>query len=215
MFGLTGFAYGSKVVNNTIDIAISKPTVIGPNQFAGFQVQQNGGSDTFNLINVDLIAINAINPNVANVFFSLNGGPTSTPNQDIDILNITGLNQNVETGVSGTSTVLIQGYDFIHSQTVAAAPSTGILNSANQGNNSLRVLGAIYYDIGDITFGSNNRADTTTSNVASVPLVPATAGTITLVNSSYLGNAASLSLGNGSASNLALQSITGTQGRFQ
>ena len=212
VFGLTGFAYGSKVVNNTIDIAISKPTVIGPNQFAGFQVQQNGGSDTFNLINVDLIAINAINPNVANVFFSLNGGPTSTPNQDIDILNITGLNQNVETGVSGTSTVLIQGYDFIHSQTVAAAPSTGILNSANQGNNSLRVLGAIYYDIGNITFGSNNRSNTTTPNGASVPLVPATAGTITLVNSSYLGNAASLSLGNGSASNLALQSITGTQG---
>jgi hypothetical protein len=212
VFGLTGFAYGSKVINNTIDIAISNPTAIGPNQFTGLQVQQNGGSDTFNLTNVDLVAINAINPNVANVFFSFNGGPTSTPNQDIDILNISGLNQNVETGTSGTSTVLIQGYDFIHSQTAAAAPSTGILNSANQGNNSLKVLGAIYYDTGDITFGSNNRANTITSNVASTPLVPSTSGTITLANSAYLGDAASLTLGNGSASNLIVQAIIGTQG---
>ena len=212
VFGLTGFAYGSKVINNTIDIAISNPSIIGPNQFTGLQVQQNGGSDTFNLTNVDLVAINAINPNVANVFFSFNGGPTSTPNQDIDILNINGLNQNVETGTSGTSTVLIQGYDFIHSQTIAAVPSTGILNSANQGNNSLKVLGAIYYDTGDITFGSNNRANTTTSNVSSTPLVPATSGTITLANSAYLGDGASLTLGNGSASNLIVQAIMGTQG---
>lgn len=212
VFGLTGFAYGSKVINNTIDIAISNPTAIGPNQFTGLQVQQNGGSDTFNLTNVDLVAINVINPNVANVFFSFNGGPTSTPNQDIDILNINGFNQNVETGTSGTSTILIQGYDFIHSQTITASPSIGILNSANQGNNSLKVLGAIYYDTGDITFGSNNRANTTTSNVASTPLVPATSGTITLANSAYLGDAASLTLGNGSASNLIVQAIMGTQG---
>ncbi|MFM7097108.1 MAG: beta strand repeat-containing protein [Gemmataceae bacterium] len=212
VFGLTGFAYGSKVVNNTIDIAITKPTVIGPNQFTGLQVTQNGGSDTLNLTNVNLVAINALNPNVANVFFSLNGGPTSTPNQDIDILNINGLNQNVETGVSGTSTVLIQGYDFIHSQGAGGVASTGVLNSANQTGNSLKILGAVSYDIGDITFGSNNRADTTTPNGKSIALVPSTAGTITLANDGYLGDGAKLTLGNGSASNLVLQSIAGTQG---
>ena len=212
VFGLTGFAYGSKVVNNTIDIDISKPTVIGPNQFTGFQVQGNGGSDSFNLINVDLVAISAVNPNVANVFFSFNGGPTATPNQDIDIFNIIGLNQNVETGVSGNSTVLVQGYDFIHSQTAGAVASTGILNSANQGGSSLKVSGPVYYDIGNITFGSNNRSNTTTPNGASIPLVPATAGTITLVNNAYLGNATKLTLGNGNASNLVVQSISGTQG---
>lgn len=212
VFGLTGFAYGSKVVNNNIDIAILDPAIIGPNQLTGFQVQQNGGSDIFNLTNVDFVAINAINPNVANVFFSFNGGPTATPNQDTDILNITGLNQNVETGTSGVSTVLIQGYDFIHSETIGGIASSGILNSANQGTNSLKIVGAAYYDIGDITFGSNNRSNTTTPNVTSIALVPSTAGTITLLNNSYLGNAAKLTLGNGNASNLITQSIFGTQG---
>jgi hypothetical protein len=207
VFGLTGFAYGSKVINNNIDIAISSPTAIGPNQFTGLQVQQNGGSDSFNLINVDLVAINAVNPNVANVSFSFNGGPTATPNQDIDILNITGLNQNVETGASGTSTVLIQGYDFIRSQNGLSA-SSGVLNSANQGSSSLKVLGGIYYDIGDITFGSNNRENSTFSTTQ----VPSTTGTITLANNAYLLDGVKLTLGNGSASNLVMQSITGTQG---
>ena len=207
VFGLTGFAYGSKVINNNIDIAISSPTAIGPNQFTGLQVQQNGGSDSFNLINVDLVAISAVNPNVANVFFSFNGGPTATPNQDIDILNITGFNQNVETGASGTSTVLIQGYDFIRSQNGVSA-STGILNSANQGSSSLKVLGGVYFDNGDITFGSNNRENSSFSTTQ----VPSTTGTITLVNNAYLKDGVKLSLGNGNASNLVMQSITGTQG---
>ena len=207
VFGLTGFAYGSKVINNNIDIAISSPTAIQKNQFTGLQVQQNGGSDSFNLINVDLVAISAVNPNVANVFFSFNGGPTSTPNQDIDILNINGFNQNVETGASGNSTVLIQGYDFIRSQNGVSA-SSGVLNSANQGSSSLKVLGGIYYDIGDITFGSNNRENPTFSTTQ----VPSTTGTITLANNSYLQDGVKLTLGNGNASNLIVQSIMGTQG---
>lgn len=210
IFGLIGFAYGSKVVNNTIDIQIFNPVFVGPNQFNGFNVQMNGGSDTLNLINVDLVSANAINPNIANVYFSLNGGPTLTPNQDSDALNLIGINQNVETGTSGTSTVLVQGYDFIRSKDPTTGPTSGLLSSANQGNNSLRVLGPVFYDTGSITLGSNNRADSTTSNPTNIQLVPNTAGTITLTNDAYLGDNASLTIGTGNATNLVLQSIKGT-----
>lgn len=212
-FGLIGFAYGSKVVNNTIDIQLFNPVFVGPNAFNGFNVQMNGGNDTLNLIKMDLVAANTINPNVANVFFSLNGGPTLTPNQDTDILNLIGTNQNVETGPTGSSTVLVQGYDFLRSRDSGTGlPSTGLLSSANQGNSSLKILGPVFYDMGIITLGSNNRADTTTSNTKNIPLVPSTSGTITLSSDAYVGNGASLNLGNGNASNLVLQSIKGTPG---
>ena len=212
-YGLIGFAYGSKVVNNTIDIQLFNPVYVGPNTFNGFNVQMNGGNDTLNLIRMDLVAANAINPNVANVYFSLNGGPTLTPNQDTDVLNLIGLNQNVETGPTGSSTVLVQGYDFVRSKDpTTGLPSSGTLASANQGANSLKVLGPVFYDVGTITLGSNNRANTTTSNVPNNPLVPNTAGTITLTGDAYLGNGATLNIGNGNATNLVIQSIKGTPG---
>ena len=113
------------MVNNSIDILIGDPTVVDLDAFIGFKVQQNGGSDTLNLLNFNLQTVN--NPNIKNVYFSFNGGPTSTPTTDIDTLNIVGTNQNIVTlpipPRNSLPNVVVAGYTFLHSQSAPSVSS--------------------------------------------------------------------------------------------
>jgi len=207
-YGLSGFAYGSNVINNSIDIKVEDSNYVGLGQFTGFKVQLNGGNDKFNLSNVNLINVNKINSNVNNVYFSFNGGPSLNPSLDTDIFNIVGVNQNVETGTTGNSTVLIQGFDLVESLDLnTGLPATGELNSANQGLNSLKVLGPVNFVSGNkITLGSLIRTDTVNNQV---PLTP---GTITLAANCYIGDGVTLQLGTGDACNINVQSLGGISG---
>ncbi|MEI6152241.1 MAG: hypothetical protein WCQ10_06910, partial [Chitinophagia bacterium] len=191
-FGLSGFAYGSKVINNNIDIVISDSNVVGAGQLTGFQVQQNGGSDTLNLINLNFQTVN--NPNITSVYFSFNGGPTNTPNVDVDTLNIVGTNQNIQVSNIGTSSVIVDGYTFLHSESSPGVPSIGLLKSFNQNTGSLTIKGNINYDIGNITLASTG------------------SGEILLVGNAFLGNGVSLTLGDGSNSSINTKGLNGTLG---
>ncbi|MEI6152331.1 MAG: hypothetical protein WCQ10_07375, partial [Chitinophagia bacterium] len=51
-FGLTGFAYGSKVIDNSITIDVGSPLTIRDNDLLGIKVQQNAGNDILNLVNL-------------------------------------------------------------------------------------------------------------------------------------------------------------------
>ena len=196
MYGLTGFAYGSKVINNSIDILIGDPTVVDKGAFIGFKVEQKGGSDNLNLINLNLQSVN--NSNIDNVYFSFNGGPTSTPTTDIDTLNIVGTNQNIVTlptpVQNSLPNIVVAGYTFLHSESAPGVGSNGILKSFYQGASSLSINGNINYDIGNITLASTG------------------SGEILLQGDAFLGNGVSLTLGDGSNSSINTQNLNGTLG---
>jgi len=196
IYDLTGFAYGSKVVNNSIDILIGDATVVDDGAFIGLKVEQKGGSDTLNLINLNLQTVN--NPNIKNVYFSFNGGPTLTPTTDIDTLNIIGINQNIVTQPipprNSLPNVVVAGYTFLHSESGPGVSSSGILKSFFQGSGSLIINGNITYDIGNITLASTG------------------SGEILLQGDAFLGNGVSLTLGDGSNSSINTQNLNGTLG---
>jgi hypothetical protein len=202
IYGLTGFAYGSKVVNNSIDILIGDATVVEQGAFIGFKVQQKGGSDTLNLINMNLQTVNNTNPNIDNVFFSFDGGPTSTPTTDIDTLNIIGINQNVVTlpipPKNSLPNVVVAGYTFLHSESTSGVAANGILKSFYQGTGSLIINGNLNYDIGNITLASTGSATVS--------------GEILLQGNAFLGNGVSLTLGDGSNSSITTNNLNGTLG---
>ena len=244
-YGLDGFAYGSKASGNVLTIPISEASAIGKGSFLGLKVEQNGGSDRLNfsdvsfqtiilndpsvpfgaplpsnISNQNLFTNTLINPNINNVYFSFNGGPTAYPSKDVDILNILGLNQNVQTGLSNSSTVTIQGYDIIDSidfNFTIPTPSTGSLLSASQGSDSFKIIGNVYIDFGELTFGTINQSNSQSlngnANGTVNQLVPLTGGTITFGGDVFLSNSVTLNLGDGiAATNLVIQSIKGTDG---
>ena len=242
-YGLDGFAYGSKASGNVLTIPISEASSVGKGSFLGLKVEQNGGSDNLSLSNVSFQTIKLLdstknygedlpantsnqnlytntllNPNIDNVYFSFNGGPTAYPSKDVDNLNILGLNQNVQTGLINSSTVTIQGYDIVDSYDLTTfSESTGTLLSASQGSNAFKVIGNIYIDLGTLTFGTINQSNTQSLNGNASgtvnQLVPLTGGTITFGGDVFLSNGVILNLGDGiAATNLVIQSIKGTDG---
>ena len=242
-YGLSGFAYGSKASGNVLTIPISEASAVGKGSFLGLKVEQNAGSDNLNLSNVSFQTIvlldstvdygdplpsnksnqnlytnTLLNPNISNVYFSFNGGPTAYPSKDVDNLNILGLNQNVQTGLINSSTVTIQGYDIVDSYDLTTFDeSTGILLSASQGSDSFKIIGNIYIDKGTLTFGTINQSNVQSLNGNATgtinQLVPLTGGTITFGGDVFLSNGVILNLGDGkAATNLVIQSIKGTDG---
>jgi len=189
IYGLTGFAYGIKAFNNLITIPIGDPNIIGKGEFLGIKVEQNGGNDKLNLINLSFQDIALLtptppgnvslyinktvyNPNIDSISFSFNGGPSAYPSKDIDILNLVGTNRNIETGANNSATVTVQGYDVIRSDNSTqvndlysnSLAKQGSLFSANQSISSLNILGNISIDKGTLLFGTINRSDITTKN---------------------------------------------------
>ena len=246
-YGLSGFAYGFKASGNVLTIPISEASAVGKGSFLGLKVEQNGGSDRLNLSDVSFQTIilndgaasvfgaplssnsandnlytnTLLNPNINNVYFSFNGGPSAFPSKDVDILDILGKNQNVQTGLTNSSTVTIQGYDILDSidyDTFSTPePSTGTLLSASQGSDSFKIFGNVYIDFGTLTFGTINQSNTQSlngnANGTVNQLVPLTGGTITFGGDVFLSNDVTLNLGDGiAATNLVIQSIKGTDG---
>jgi len=355
-FGLTGFAYGTKVINNMITIPVGLATTIGRNELQGINVVQNGGNDKLNLVNLsfqnvvlydqghpfnsnlDFITIDPdpsdpnstgsgyttapdviisapddpsvnnpiqataiavlgtgqssgqvvsyivtnsgfgyisaptvtlqgggfttaavpkltfkqnpnlyttngqdlllngvkatsiyTNPNLENISFSFNGGPSAYPSNDIDVLNLVGTNRNIETGKdSNQSTVTVSGYDIIrfdNSVIQADDVSTGFLAvqgslySANQGVNSLVIRGNVSIDKGNLSFGTLNRSDISNVNTNDTTkmfvtnFVPLTPGNLTFTGDMFLGDDVNLVFGNGTSStNFQFQNISGTSG---
>ena len=242
LYGLDGFAYGSKASGNVLTIPISEASTVGKGSFLGLKIEQNGGSDNLNLSNVSFQTIDLLdpsrlfgtflplfqndnlytntllNPNIDNVYFSFNGGPTAYPSKDVDNLNILGLNQNVQTGLTNSSTVTIQGYDIVDSYDLTTfVESSGTLLSASQGSESFKLIGNIYIDLGTLTFGTINQSNTQSlngnANGTVNQKVPLTGGTITFGGDVFLSNGVILNLGDGiAATNLVIQSIKGTDG---
>lgn len=191
-YGLTGSAYGYKVVNNNIDIDLTNTTAISANQFNGFRVILNAGSDTFNLQNFNITQSG--NVNIQNVFFSFNGGPTAQPSLDTDILNLVGTSLNIQTlALNAPATIDVQGFDRIISLQNGKATS-GSLISANGGKSALTIADPVIVQTGSVT------------------LATATGGTLSFSNDIILGDGAALTLGNGVTTSINLQAVRGTPG---
>jgi hypothetical protein len=248
-FGLTGFAYGSKVINNSITVPVGSSNTIRRREFLGIKLEQNGGNDTLNLVNLsflnyqkidpttvilqtgdkELYTTESYNPNIENVSFSFNGGPTAFPSKDIDVLNLVGTNRNISTGVNDTSTVTVQGYDtirFDNSTIQAKDLYTGVLAvegslySSNQGANALKIVGTVSMDKGNLSFGTINQSNFQSNNQNSdsklgfvEQLVPFTPGVVTFTGDIFLSDGVEVTFGNGlSSTNFQFQSIFGTPG---
>jgi len=260
-FGLTGFAYGSKVIDNSITISVGSSLTIRDNDLLGIKVQQNAGNDILNLVNLSFLKYRVIdttsvdidddkvlyttetyNPNIKNLSFSFNGGPSAYPSNDIDVLNLVGTNRNISTGANNTSTVTInnttvtvtstvtvEGYDTILSDnsTIQAKDlytkvlaTEGNLFSSNQGSNALKVLGTVFMDKGNLSFGTINQSNfqdsnnNTDSNGGFVKqLVPLTPGVVIFTGDILLGDGVGVTFGNGiSSTNFQFQGLYGTPG---
>ena len=192
-YNLGGFAYGTKAFKDTMVIKMGNPVAVGDSEFQGIKVEQNGGNDQLNLINLSfqditklpinpsidpsLYVNNTYNTNIKNVSFSFNGGPSSFPSKDTDILNLVGTNRNIETDIiKQSSTVKVQGYDIIRSDNSTSVNDLytgtlaiqGSLFSANQTINAFNILGNIYADKGILSFGTINRSDVLLENAKPV-----------------------------------------------
>lgn len=253
-FGLTGFAYGSKVINNSITIPVGSSNTVRKGELLGIKVEQKGGNDILNLVNLSFLKYQKVdtsrvtlltddkvlyttesyNPNIENLSFFFNGGPSAYPSKDIDVLNLVGTNRNISKVVNDTSTVTastvtVQGYDticFDNSTIQATDLYTGVLAvggslySSNQGANALKILGTVSMDKGNLSFGTinqsnfqspNQNADSSAGFVNQ--LVPMTPGVVTFTGDIFLGDGVEVTFGNGlSSTNFQFQSIFGTPG---
>ena len=243
-YKLDGFAYGTKAFKDSMVIPIGNPIAVGDSEFQGIQVEQNSGNDQLNLINLSFQDITKLgtnpfidpslyvnttyNTNIKNVSFSFNGGPSSYPSKDTDILNLVGTNRNIETDIiKQSSTVTIQGYDIIRSDNSTAVndlytgtlASQGSLFSANQTINAFNIFGNIYADKGILSFGTINRSDVILENAKPIegsvvlPLVPTTPGNVVFTGSIFLSDGVNVNFGDGNSStNFQFQNIYGTSG---
>ena len=241
---LTGFAYGTKAFNNTLILPMGDSVSVGLKEFQGIKVEQNGGNDKLNLINLSFQDLGKLepaptgnpslfinktiyNPNINNVSFSFNGGPSAYPSKDIDILNLVGTNRNIETALDNSATVTVQGYDVIRfdNSTIQAndlytnsLAIQGSLFSANQSINALNINGNISVDKGTLFFGTINRSDISTFNPIKngdpvLNLVPTTPGNVTFTGSIFLSDGVKVVFGDGTSStNFQFKSISGTPG---